>query len=81
MCKAGYSPARFLREQGTRCPLIHLKDEQELGSGPVNFPEVFAAAEEVGAAEWYIVEQERSTRPPLEAVRVCFEQLQRWGKA
>ena len=81
VCKGGYSPARFLREQGARCPLIHLKDEQELGSGPVNFSEVFAAVEEIGAAEWYIVEHERSTHKPIEAVRLCFEQLKRWGKA
>jgi len=81
VCKGGYSPARFLREQGARCPLIHLKDEKELGSGPVNFDEVFAAAEQIGTVEWYVVEQERSERKPIDAVRACFEQLKRWGKA
>ncbi|HEU5078008.1 MAG TPA: sugar phosphate isomerase/epimerase [Opitutaceae bacterium] len=81
VCKGGGDPAKFLREQGKRCPLIHLKDEKEIGSGPVNFPDVFAAAEQIGAVEWYIVEQERSERKPIEAVRECFEQLKRWGKA
>ena len=79
--QGGYSPAKFLREQGTRCPLIHLKDEQELGLGPVNFAEVFAAAEEIGAVEWYVVEQEKYNHAPLHSVRLCFEQMKRWGKA
>jgi sugar phosphate isomerase/epimerase len=77
----GQSPEKFLRAHGARCPLIHLKDETELGLGPVHFPAVFAAAESVGAAEWYVVEQEKYTRSPLESVRACFEQLRRWGKA
>ncbi len=79
--KGGGDPAKFLREQGARCRLVHLKDEKELGTGPVNFPEVFAAIEEIGAIEWYVVEQERSERKPIEAVRACFEQMKRWGKA
>jgi sugar phosphate isomerase/epimerase len=77
----GYAPAKFLREQGARCRLIHLKDEKEIGLGPVNFPEVFAAAEEVGAVEWYIVEQEKFTQSPLHGVRASFGQLKQWGKA
>jgi sugar phosphate isomerase/epimerase len=77
----GYSPAKFLREQGARCRLIHIKDEKELGLGPVNFAEVFAAAEEIGAVEWYVVEQEKYNHAPLHSVRLCFEQMKRWGKA
>jgi sugar phosphate isomerase/epimerase len=77
----GYSPEKFLREQGARVPLVHLKDETELGLGPVDFDAVFAAVESVGAAEWYIVEQEKYNHPPLESIRRCFEQLKKWGKA
>ncbi|HVU24060.1 MAG TPA: sugar phosphate isomerase/epimerase [Opitutus sp.] len=79
--QGGYSPARFLREKGDRCRLIHLKDEKEIGGGPVDFAEVFAAAESIGAVEWYIVEQERYSGTPLEGVAKSFEQLKRWGKA
>lgn len=79
--KGGYSPARFLREQGARCPLIHIKDEKELGLGPVNFEEVFAVAEEIGAVQWYVVEQEQYNHAPLHSIRLCFEQMKRWGKA
>ncbi|MFA5056736.1 MAG: sugar phosphate isomerase/epimerase [Opitutaceae bacterium] len=77
----GKNPAEFIREQGRRIELIHLKDETELGLGPVNFAEVFAAADAVGAVEWYIVEQEQYHHAPLQSVRLCFEQLQKWGRA
>jgi sugar phosphate isomerase/epimerase len=58
-----------------------LKDETELGLGPVDFNAVFSAVESIGAAEWYIVEQEKYNHTPLESVRRCFEQLKKWGKA
>lgn len=78
--KGGYSPAKFLREKGDRCPLIHLKDEKEIGGGPVDFADVFSVAEAIGAVEWYVVEQEWYSHSPLESVRQSFEQLKRWGK-
>ncbi len=78
---AGYSPEKFLRDQGARVKLVHLKDETELGGGPVDFSRVFAAVESIGAAEWYVVEQEKYNHAPLESVRLCLEQLKRWSKA
>lgn len=77
---AGHSPEKFLRDQGSRVKLVHLKDETELGGGPVDFTAVFAAVESIGAAEWYIVEQEKYNHSPLTSVRHCFDQLRRWGK-
>lgn len=77
----GYSPEKYLREHGARVKLVHLKDEMELGGGPVSFPPVFAAVESIGAVEWYIVEQEKYHHAPLASVKLCFEQLKRWGKA
>ena len=76
----GCAPEKFLRDHGARCPLVHLKDEKELGLGPVNFEKVFSAIDEVGAAEWLIVEQETYNHVPLESVRLCFEQLKQWGR-
>ena len=76
----GCPPEKFLRDHGARCPLVHLKDEKELGLGPVNFEKVFSAIDEVGAAEWLIVEQETYNHVPLESVRLCFEQLKQWGR-
>jgi sugar phosphate isomerase/epimerase len=78
---AGYSPGKFIREQGARARILHLKDEKELGLGPVDFGEVFAAAESVGAVEWYVVEQEDYNHVPIKSVALCFEQLKKWGKA
>lgn len=77
----GHDPAAFLREQGRRIRLLHLKDETELGSGPVDFGPVFATAEAIGAVEWYVVEVEKYNYAPLESVRRSLEQLRAWGKA
>jgi sugar phosphate isomerase/epimerase len=78
---AGYSPGRFIRDQGARIPLIHLKDQKELGKGPVDFDEVFAAADSVGAVEWYIVEQEEYSHSPIKSVGLCYKQMKAWGRA
>ncbi len=78
---AGYSPAKFLRDHGARIPLVHLKDEKELGGGPVDFDQVFAAADAVGAAEWFIIEQEEYSHAPIKSVRLCFEQMKAWNRA
>ncbi len=78
---AGCAPEKFLRDHGARVKLIHLKDETELGGGPVDFAPVFAAAENVGAVEWFIVEQEKYHHAPLVSVQHCFAQMQRWGRA
>ncbi|MDF3059713.1 MAG: xylose isomerase [Rariglobus sp.] len=77
----GKNPGEFIREQGRRITLLHLKDEKEIGGGPVNFPEVFSAVESIGAVEWYVVEVEKYNFGPLESVRRSLEQLKAWGKA
>jgi hypothetical protein len=68
MCSGSTTPATRPRsscsDHGARVPLIHLKDAKELGTGPVNFDEIFAATDAVGAVEWFIVEQEHTTTPP-----------------
>jgi sugar phosphate isomerase/epimerase len=78
---AGYSPAKFIRDHGDRIPLVHLKDEKELGGGPVDFGKIFAATDSVGAVEWFIVEQEQFSHAPIKSVRLCFEQMKAWGRA
>ena len=78
---AGYSPARFIRDHGARIPLLHLKDKKELGMGPVQFDEVFAACDSVRGIEWYIVEQEEYSHAPMKSVRLCHEQMRAWGRA
>jgi sugar phosphate isomerase/epimerase len=77
----GKDPAAFIREQGRRIQLLHLKDEKEIGTGPVNFPEVFAAVQSIGALQWYVVEVEQYNAAPIDSVRQSLDQLKRWGIA
>lgn len=74
-------PAEFIREQGRRIRLIHLKDEKELGLGPVDFPAVFTAMDSIGSVEWQVVEVEQYNHAPLDSVRLSFAQLKTWGRA
>jgi len=76
-----YSPAKFIRDHGSRIPLVHLKDAKELGAGPVDFAKIFAATDSVGAVEWFIIEQEEFSHAPIKSVRLCFEQMKAWGRA
>lgn len=86
---AGESPAALIRAHGGRFPLIHLKDMvgtgeertfAEVGEGVMAFEPIFAASEAQGA-QWYIVEQDRCSRPSLDSARISLENLRKWGKA
>ncbi|GAB5560741.1 MAG: sugar phosphate isomerase/epimerase [Synoicihabitans sp.] len=76
----GLDPAQVIREQGRRIQLLHIKDEAEIGSGPVDFESVFQAADSIGAVEWYVIEVEKYNHPPLESVRQSFDKMRGWGK-
>ncbi len=76
----GKNPGEFIREQGSRIRLLHLKDETEIGGGPVDFQDVFAAIDSVRALEWQVIEVEKYNYAPLESVRLSFEQLKAWGR-
>jgi sugar phosphate isomerase/epimerase len=76
----GKPPADYIREQGRRIRLLHIKDEAELGSGPVEFPPVFEAAASIGSVEWHIVEVEKYNHDPLESVRLSLESLKGWTR-
>ncbi len=77
----GDDPASFLRRLGQRIRLVHLKDEKELGTGPVDFPSVFAAMDSVGGYEWQVIEVEKYNHDPLESARLSLETLKSWGRA
>jgi sugar phosphate isomerase/epimerase len=74
----GLDPVKFLRDQGSRCPLVHLKDEKDLGKGPVAFQPVLETIAKIGAAEWLVVEQEQFDDAPFAAVRRDLKQLRQW---
>ena len=77
----GKDPAQFLREQGRRVRTVHIKDQTEVGSGPVDFTQVFKAIDEIGSIEWNIVDVEEYNYDPFESVRRSYEQLKAWGRA
>lgn len=62
--------------------LVHLKDMDpddrsftEVGEGVLDRGAIFTASE-VAGTEWYIVEQERCKKLPLEGVRLSLENFQ-----
>ncbi len=83
----GADPVEYLRCYAGRCPLLHIKDMAddeersfaEVGEGILDWSAIFDAAE-AGGLDWYIVEQDTCSGPPLESARLSFENLRKWGK-
>jgi sugar phosphate isomerase/epimerase len=84
---AGLDPAALIGEFAGRVSHVHLKDMKagtrvfaEVGHGTLDIPGIIAAGEAAGA-QWFVVEQDRSERTPLESVRMSIEYLKRLGRA
>ena len=80
--KAGSDPAAWIRMNPGRIRSIHCKDWSPdagkgysvlLGEGVTDWKAVFAAAESVGGAEYYLMEQEGSRFSELETAKKCLE--------
>ncbi len=83
----GQDPVAFIRAHTGRVPLLHVKDRDttdgsfaEVGTGDLPLDALIAAAPEVGV-EWLIVEQDQCKRPPLEAVKISYDNLKARGYA
>ncbi len=84
----GADPAEYIRKYAGRTTLLHLKDMApgperhfaEVGEGILDWDAIFAAASE-SACAWYLVEQDTCQRPPIESVRISFENLKKFGIA
>ena len=81
----GADPVAVLKKYPGRAHTIHLKafgagPEAVIGEDKVDWKGVFDLCETKGATKWYIVEHE-SSKDPLDAVKRCFEGLQKMGKA
>ncbi len=85
----GEDPVAYVRKYAQRIPLLHIKDRApkpqdetcpfaEIGHGVLDWDGIFAAAQG-GAIEWYLVEQDRWTRPSLESAGMSIEYLRRRG--
>lgn len=87
--KGGLDPREYLLSYKGRCPLVHVKDMAddadgsfaEVGHGIIDYPSIFAVAEQVGV-QCYIVEQDKCLHhPPLESVKMSIEYLKSIGIA
>ena len=82
--KSGANPAEYILRAAGRCPLVHLKDLDknggfvEVGEGELDLDSISAAAEGVGA-EWFFVEQDECSKPPLESAKISYENLKKKG--
>jgi sugar phosphate isomerase/epimerase len=71
--EGGGDPAAFIRGLGRRCAMVHLKDRArdggfgEVGSGTLNFPAIFEAAQSAGV-DALIVEQDSCPRDPFDCI-------------
>jgi sugar phosphate isomerase/epimerase len=80
--EAGSDPAVWIRSNPGRIHSVHCKDwSPEPGKGysvlfaegVANWKTIFAAAQSVGGAEYYLMEQEGSRYPELETAKKCLE--------
>ena len=83
--KGGVDPAAYIRKLSGRTPLIHIKDMDtdgdfaEIGEGTLDWDAIWSACEASGA-KWYIVEQDRCKRPPVESATLSVNNLCKMGK-
>jgi sugar phosphate isomerase/epimerase len=82
---AGVDPAAYLRANGERVRLVHLKDGRHtpllltpLGDGEIDLEAVIAAAREIGVEALY-VEQDDCEGDPFDALRRSAAALRRMG--
>lgn len=80
---AGASPSAWLRKLSGRAALVHLKDvaveggrvvQAEVGEGNLDWPDILNACREAGT-EWLVVEQDESSRDPLESLAISYRNL------
>jgi len=81
----GEDPIAYIQKYVDRSPRLHIKDRTpppddeacpfaEVGHGTLDWDGIFSAAGDTNV-EWYVVEQDRWTRPPIECARMSFEFL------
>jgi sugar phosphate isomerase/epimerase len=73
--KGGYNAVDYLKKFPGRFPLLHIKDEEEIGaSGTIDFQPIFVEAYKQGMKD-YFVEVERYNYEPIESVKKSFDYL------
>jgi len=85
---ANVDPVAYMKTLTNRLSLVHIKDMAdderrsftEIGEGVLDWDGIFAVAKEA-KSKWLIVEQDSCARPPIESVRISFENLKKMGMA
>ncbi|MDF2923044.1 MAG: xylose isomerase [Paenibacillaceae bacterium] len=80
--KGGNDPVSYIAPYANRMPIIHLKDMTndeeaafaEIGTGSIDFKPILTWGEANGI-EWYVVEQDRCNRAPMDCVQTSFTNL------
>lgn len=85
----GEDPVKYINKYAGRLPRIHIKDRAmspadeecpfaEIGQGILDWDGIFDAAPEAGV-KWYVVEQDRWIRAPLESAKMSIDYLKSRG--
>jgi len=82
--EAGYDPVVWINRNPGRIRSLHLKDWSPekgykvlFGEGSANWPKIFAAAEDAGGVQYYLIEQEGSAYPEIETAKRCLANFQK----
>jgi len=78
--EAGSDPVAWIKQNPGRIRSLHCKDWAPgkgysvlFGEGVADWKGIFAAAQSVGGAEYYLIEQEGSRFPELDTARMCLQ--------
>ena len=86
MLAGGGNPVQCLRKYPGRAATLHLKEHSQanpaalLGEGDVDWRGLFDVVDAQGATDWFIVEYEDGSLPPLVAVERCLANLKKMTK-
>ncbi|MFQ3549392.1 MAG: sugar phosphate isomerase/epimerase [Armatimonadota bacterium] len=83
---ANVEPIDFIDKLSGRIPLLHIKDMAdnqerrfaEIGNGILNFPDIIESALKAGC-KYFIVEQDSCSKPPIESVKISYNNLKNMG--
>lgn len=84
--EVGEDPVAWIKKNPGRIRSIHCKEwsadpgvgyKALFGEGKAPWKEIFAAAEQKGGIEFYLVEQEGSRFPPIETAGKCLESMKK----
>ena len=88
--ESGVDPVAWINQNPGRIKSLHCKDWSPepgkgfnvlLGEGVAPWPEILQAAEKEGGVEYYLIEQEGSSYPPMETAQRCLTAFRRFQPA